>query len=269
MYAVLLLAIWQVSALRRSSLRTKDLPVVDESAEVKSAFEKLDLIATSFDKLEGTQYNETLNISLLEASLGAAGLEIGDFEQEAVPLEHTLYEMRHNLSIFSNDSVTAESNIVGMNATIVKGIDLIDVLRPQASSSGAAMEETLTHLREKLDEPQPLLARANEDRKLLTQAEEIGLNATREAVGSLDVRASFDRMRKGIRALGKNAYESGVPVGLLPNATLARLDAVNAEREEAAADADNSTEVSTDDGTAAPIDDSVLLKLDDDEEQVA
>lgn len=216
------LAVASAILLERSQVGT-----TNNASWFSKTFEKLDNVSAEMDGLEKSQFLETLSISTLEADLGASGIKIGDFEQEAVPFEKDVYVLRQNLTLWRNLSVDQEQQIKADEVTVsslenrTKSIMKSPEEMAAARAANTALEEARTRL---ATGPEPLLARAHNDSSAFTAFEELALNKTEQAAGAMNVRGAIDRAREAMRVVAEKSYKDGIPDELKPDALVAQFE---------------------------------------------
>jgi len=179
------------------------------------------------DGLEKTQFLETLSISSLEGDLGGAGIKIGDFEQEAVPFEKSVYVLRQNLSLWRNFSDDAEQQFNLDEATVgslenrTKAIMKSPEEMAAARAANAVLEESRTRL---APDTGPLLTRAEADSSAFDAFEQLALNETEEAAGAMNVRGAIDRARDAMRVVAAKSYADGIPEEMRPERLIAQFE---------------------------------------------
>jgi hypothetical protein len=199
---------------------------MDEGAWFQQTFEKLDNVSAMMDGLEKTQYHETLVISTLEGDLGAAGIKIGDYEQEAVPFEKSVYLLRQNLTIWRNASTDAENQFTVDEAAVrsLENRTKAVMKSPEEMAAARAANAALEESRERLaTDAEPLLARAHNDSSAFDAFEQLAFNKTEQAAGAMNVRGAIDRARDAMRVVAANSYELGIPEALRPDRLTAQF----------------------------------------------
>jgi hypothetical protein len=201
-------------------------PSQDEGTWFQKTFEKLDNVSAMMDGLEKTQYRETLAISTLEGDLGAAGIKIGDYEQEAVPFEKSVYLLRQNLTIWRNSSTDAEHQFTVDEAAVrsLENRTTAVMKSPEEMAAARTANAALEESRERLaTDAEPLLARARSDSSAFDAFEQLAFNKTEEAAGAMNVRGAIDRARDAMRVVAANSYELGIPEPLRPDRLTAQF----------------------------------------------
>jgi hypothetical protein len=203
------------------------LQVVNDGPWFAKTFEKLDNVSAEMDGLERTQFQETLAVSTLEADLGAAGIKIGDFEQEAVPFEKSVFVLRQNLSVWRNSSVDAEHEFNASEAEIssLENQSSAIMKSPEEMAAARAANSALEESRSRLaPDAEPLLARAHADASAFDAFEELALNKTEEAAGAMNVRGAIDRAREAMRVVAEKSYTKGIPQEMRPDKLIAQFE---------------------------------------------
>jgi len=200
---------------------------VDEGPWFAKTFQKLDNVSAMMDGLEKTQFQETLAISTVEAELGSAGIKIGDFEQEAVPFEKSVYVLRQNLTVWKNFSDDAEHEFNADEASVAslenrtKAIMKSPEEMAAARAANAVLEESRTRL---ASDTGPLLTRAEADSSAFDAFEQLAFNKTEQAAGAMNVRGAIDRARDAMRVVATKSYTEGIPEEMRPDRIVAQLD---------------------------------------------
>jgi len=220
MVGMQLLAVASALLLERSQ-------VGDNASWFQKTFEKLDNVSALMDGLEKTQFLETLSISSLEADLGGAGIKIGDFEQEAVPFEKSVYVLRQNLSLWRNFSDDAEQQFNLDEATVgsLENRTKAIMKSPEEMAAARAANTALEEARARLASGGgALIARANADESAFDAYEQLALNKTEQAAGAMNVRGAIDRARAAMRVVAEKSYNDGIPDAFKPSTLVAQSE---------------------------------------------
>jgi len=199
-------------------------PAVD-TGELAIVLSKLDNVTAKVDVLEGKLFNSTLLISGIEGDTGKYGLEVGDYDNEAIPFEFLLHNVHMNVTNLAGDSVRTENTIKTDRADVQKDLAMVREVGKRAEESGDQTElvnnvtSSLAHVRKAVESTNPkigpLLGRVDAVATAFRHALEAGHNAT-TGIGGRAVRAGFDRLRASIRRAGALALHHGIPDELQP-----------------------------------------------------
>lgn len=218
--------------IRELDLHTWNPPV--NTSLLGIVLDEVDNVTAKLDTLEEKLFNSTLLISGIEGDAGAYGLQVGDYDNEAIPFEFLLRTVHRNVTLLADDSVVQEQTISTERGEAERELTDVRTVGTRADAAGVPKElitnvtTTLTEVRQVVVDTNPkvapLLARVDAVTAAFEHAREMGVKATTDGVGGRAVRAGFDRLRTSIRRAGAVAAQRGIPSELKPGAVVARLE---------------------------------------------